>query len=253
MKTILKAIPIVTICLCLGIVSCKKETTCPPKNELDNGLIAHYPFNGNANDESGFERHGTVNNAILTTDRKGQNNSAYNFNGTNAYINIPKTEGMANGNFTFSVWVKLTKLPTNSNSFCPISIGNENQADHGIFLGNNYVSSLTGFSVSSYNNVSFASNIGATIGTLPEENQWYHLVATRSDTKVNLYLNGVLAKSSSTNSLLPKYTFPIHFYIGNRIPGSFSGYTYHFNGLIDDVRVYNRSLTETEIEKLYKL
>ena len=46
------------------------------------GLVAYYPFNGNANDESGNGNHGTVNGATLTTDRDGNENSSYSFDGT---------------------------------------------------------------------------------------------------------------------------------------------------------------------------
>ena len=56
---------------------------------LNQGLIAHYPFNGNANDVSGNNINGTVSNATLTTDKAGTANSAYYFNGTNAHILLP--------------------------------------------------------------------------------------------------------------------------------------------------------------------
>ncbi|MGK5093982.1 hypothetical protein WDW89_18465 [Deltaproteobacteria bacterium TL4] len=56
-----------------------------------NGLVAYYPFNGNANDESGNWNNGTVNGATLTTDRHGNANKAYSFDGADDYINIPDT------------------------------------------------------------------------------------------------------------------------------------------------------------------
>ena len=52
------------------------------------GLIAWYPFNGNAQDESGNGHHGKVNGATLCQDRKGSNDSAYNFDGVNDYIDL---------------------------------------------------------------------------------------------------------------------------------------------------------------------
>lgn len=55
---------------------------------LNNGLIAYYPFDGNANDISGSNINGSVNNAILTTDRFGQVNNAYLFNGIDSYIQL---------------------------------------------------------------------------------------------------------------------------------------------------------------------
>jgi hypothetical protein len=54
--------------------------------DLNNGLVAYYPFNGNANDESGNGKNGTVSGAVLTSDRFGNLISAYIFDGTNDYI-----------------------------------------------------------------------------------------------------------------------------------------------------------------------
>ena len=55
---------------------------------LNTGLIAYYPFDGNADDKSGHGNNGVVHNAVLTNDRLGNSNSAYQFNGNNAYIEI---------------------------------------------------------------------------------------------------------------------------------------------------------------------
>ena len=57
-----------------------------PTNVPTNGLVGWWPFNSNANDESGNGNNGTVNGAILTTDRFGQANSAYSFDGVNDNI-----------------------------------------------------------------------------------------------------------------------------------------------------------------------
>ena len=54
---------------------------------LNEGLVAYYPFNGNANDESGNGHHGTVNGATLAEDRFGEDNRSYSFDGENDYIN----------------------------------------------------------------------------------------------------------------------------------------------------------------------
>ena len=54
-----------------------------------NGLVARYTFNGNARDSSGRGHHGTLHNVYLTSNRLGNGSSAYSFNGTDAYIEIP--------------------------------------------------------------------------------------------------------------------------------------------------------------------
>jgi len=78
------------------------------KVKLDSGLVACYPFNGNANDESGNGNNGTVNGATLTTDRFGNPNSAYSFNGVSDYISLnSKTKlNLGSSSRTFCVWVK---------------------------------------------------------------------------------------------------------------------------------------------------
>ena len=75
---------------------------------LNQGLIAHYPLNGNANDISGNNINGTVVNATLTTDRNGNLNSAYYFNGSNTYIELPFSNlynFAPQDSFSISVWV----------------------------------------------------------------------------------------------------------------------------------------------------
>ena len=78
-----------------------------------NGLVGWWPFNGNANDESGNGNNGTVTGATLTTDRFGVANKAYSFNGVTNNINIPNSNCGAFGqsSFTCSVWCKYTNYP----------------------------------------------------------------------------------------------------------------------------------------------
>jgi hypothetical protein len=65
------------VCIITSILAHTKEAF----TDLKDGLVAHYPFNGNANDESGNGNNGTVNGATLTTDRFGNMNKAYSFDG----------------------------------------------------------------------------------------------------------------------------------------------------------------------------
>ncbi len=61
---------------------------------LDSGLVAFYPFNSNANDESGNNNHGVVNGPILTTDRNGNDSSAFEFDGTSNYISVANSPSL---------------------------------------------------------------------------------------------------------------------------------------------------------------
>lgn len=72
-----------------------------------NGLIGWWPFNGNANDESGNGNNGTVNGATLTTDRNGVTNKAYNFDGVDDKIIITAQSIIPQqSNYTVSLWFK---------------------------------------------------------------------------------------------------------------------------------------------------
>jgi hypothetical protein len=75
-----------------------------------NGLVAWYPFNGNANDGSGNGNNGVVNGATLTADRNGTANSAYSFNGSNS-IKIPYSSLYQSHTGSISLWIKENELP----------------------------------------------------------------------------------------------------------------------------------------------
>src|SRR5215212_9357905 len=72
-----------------------------------NGLVAWYPFNGNANDESGNGNNGVVNGAALTSDRLGNLNAAYDFNGVNNYISVTGNSSLHNiaDSMSCSIWI----------------------------------------------------------------------------------------------------------------------------------------------------
>ena len=82
--------------------------------EFNNGLIAYYPFNGNANDESGNGHHGDVNGSTLTPDRYGTANKAYSFDGTDDYIDLGNKPAFNFGtsDFTISLWFKTDGIQT---------------------------------------------------------------------------------------------------------------------------------------------
>src|SRR5580693_6339652 len=94
-----KLFGILTIAMSLAVQS-------QAQSFLTNGLVAYYPFNGNANDASGNGNNGTVNGATLTPDRFGNTNSAYNFNGTNNYIGFANVPTSQVDNWTMTAWVK---------------------------------------------------------------------------------------------------------------------------------------------------
>jgi gliding motility-associated-like protein len=210
---------------------------------LKNGLVACYPFNGNAKDETGNGNNGTVNGAILTTDRFGKANSAYDFNGSSDYIDIPANK-LQNPTFSYSAWIKPKSLPQSGIAFFILSIGSDS-GDQAIGLNNGYTNGTDGFTGGGYLDV--GENAFCQTGALPNVNQWYHVVVIRSVDKYSVYVDGIFICSTSVLTKLPFYgTGTAQATIGNRWnKGQFS------DCIIDDIHLYNRPLNAAEVKALY--
>ena len=198
-----------------------------------NGLIAWYPFNGNTNDESGNGYNGTNSGASLTTDRFGNANKAYYFNG-NAYILINPEIYLTS--YTISAWVLLTSS-SEMRVFSNACFGSCYSG--AVELGTN--GTVWALNQNGMNQSQLNTNISVST------NQWTHIVATfnNSNTSSKIYINGI--ESSRNIVMLTPNQNPIYNY---RIGCSGNGLRC-FNGSIDDVRVYNRALTQREINALY--
>ena len=204
------------------------------------GLVGYWPFNGNANDESGNGNHGTVNGATLTADRNGMANSAYSFDGVNDYVN-------ANINSINKATVSLFY-----NSSYPISwypqlcrIGNIEficqAGNHPAYIKNNNVGHLGGY----------PDRINS-LPCLPSFDNWHHIIFIHDKdlNKRQIWIDGVLCKEGNVSSFLSISTNIVYF--GNTINGRSSDGTAGFKGQIDDIVIYNRALSEQEIKQLYE-
>jgi hypothetical protein len=239
------------------LVGCKKylipgikDLNAPPT--LNNGLVAFYPFNGNANDESGNNNNGVVNGATLTSDRFGVVNKAYNFNGNSHYISVNNSASLNPTSITISAWVKVLSAPTDENAgarsivskWVPISnCGGE---------GENY-----NFQFSKLNNnnvVALATSLNSQLPTslnsivdLSNTNIWRHIVVVHdANNGQKLYVNGVLINSNNVAGSLCATTNKLLIGADN----NFNVINRFFSGVIDDIRIYNRSLTQEEITYL---
>lgn len=204
---------------------------------LANGLKAYYPFNGNALDESGNGYNGTVTAATLATDRFGKANSAYSFNGTSAYITT-----------------SLNAIPTKKISICAWvkTPGDAKKAFMGIVFARAGYDMATGLGWDQNAAVYFCLNSGtpslAAAGAAPYaallNNGWHFMVGTYDGAKNKIYMDGVLVKETT---MTVDYVLNANFKIGH---DDIQGYQRHFNGLIDDVRIYDRAITADEVAAL---
>jgi hypothetical protein len=206
------------------------------------GLAAHYPFAGDALDASGNGNHPYSVTAELTEDRFGQPNSAYRFNGGGNWIKIPDSPSLrVSDGLTISAWVNpditdIGYVVMKLDSFC----GGGNY-DIDLYPGTLRAHLQTRVAYPDCDSGTSAG--GATGATSVSVGVWHHIAVTwdKQSGGVILYLNGSVDGTGSYNP--PQF---------NHTPGDLNiGYyysTYGYTGVIDDVRIYIRALTQQQIQ-----
>jgi hypothetical protein len=210
-----------------------------------NGLAGWWPFNGNANDESGNENNGTVNGAALSTDRFGNVNSAFNFN-NESRIKINYSSSLNSPTGTISGWIYVNAFPP-SNDPQDIIFGKGWGYPQLVIRDNGKIILAIMNSVSS--STVIESNTTLTTGI------WYHIIAYYSSSNFSLYVNGVIDNGITPSPLPSYFSFcNSEYWIGGfNHQGSCmpSDNQQNFNGKIDDLGFWNRELTPQEITYLY--
>ncbi|MFH0731272.1 MAG: LamG domain-containing protein [Pseudomonadota bacterium] len=194
-----------------------------------NGLVAEYLFDGSANDTSGNGNNGTVYGAALVPDRFGKTNGAYNFGGTH-YIGIPGAVSIPINNdpYTIDAWIKPSVMGVNS----IIGWGS---------YGNYSQINAIRLSPTGIIHYWWSNDLGVT--TIDLREAWHQVTVTYDGQSRKMYLDSEL--------------------IGSDVPGEHSvptasnltiGLAYsgqYFNGILDDIRIYNRALSVAEIQDLF--
>ena len=200
--------------------------------DLNEGLVAHYPFNGNANDESGNGNNGTVNGATLTNDRFGYENSAFYFDGIDDYISLGDYDYPNNLPFSLSMWISIEPDDMLAQIYSKYIDGSAN----GFFVSKNSNTLLRSY----YSSASIFYNHNIL-------NTYMHIVVIVSSTFMKMYVNGELI-SELTYTNVQSTSTAIN-YLGCGFDYE-NGFHHFFKGKIDDVRIYDRILNEEEISEL---
>lgn len=205
-----------------------------------NGLVAYYPLDGNARDASGNGNDGVMNGPVPTTDRFGNASSACAFDGQDDLISIapPNAQNFHfMGDYSIAVWIYANT-----------------QKSQSIFLANAnvnppapYALSLSGIGAYNFRVKTSGSSFGDVINhSSYPTGQWIFLTAMVQNNTMYLYADGVLlAQNSVATGTYSHSNTPI--LIGSRL--QLAGDS--FDGKIDNIRVYNRALTQQEINALY--
>ncbi|MDB6064873.1 MAG: hypothetical protein JWR26_1081 [Pedosphaera sp.] len=202
------------------------------------GLVAYYPFSGNANDVTFNARNGVVSGvvsgAVLTTDRFGNTNSAYDFSGAQT-IDLPGVPLTQTDNWTMSAWLTADSLAQSGIAVClgATSFLADNGMEFGISDGNfgngqKLFGSLNGTAVNS--GFSFTAT-----------NQWHHVVLLRDTGITWFYVDG--SQTGTPNTTAP--AAPTLFTLGS------ASNTHYYQGKLDEVRIYNKALSSSDVQQLY--
>ena len=199
-----------------------------------NGLVAWYPFNGNANDESGNGNDGVVNGALISEDRFGNSQNSYVFDGINDFIEVANR---ANLNTTNSSSISLWIFPQ-ANVFYPICKSNGTSGHYRISGNFQYIDHINNGTFYSFNQIN--GNI------LPLN--WCHIVMIYENLNCRLYLNGAQILGNG-NPLFGNQSIDLETSISiGKDPWGATEYHY---GKVDDIAIYNRALSAAEVSALY--
>ena len=213
--------------------------------DLNDGLVVYYPFSGNANDASGSGNDGVVNGATLTTDRFEGIDTAYSFDGVDDCIECDSFADIEQ-TITISSWIKCTSLMPNMHVWV-IAAKADNAVHSGFTL--HLKETLDGIPMARFgicDNDGGRHEVHTGWPGHMDIDTWYFVAASYDGTTQNIYLNDTLLMSNAYSGEISPATSNL---LIGRTDDQHSGM--YFKGSIDDVRIYNRALSDSEILGLY--
>ena len=242
----------------LGILSIAAALAVPlhAQSWLTNGLVAYYPFNGNAKDASGNGNNGTVNGTDwqFSFDRFGQPQSSLFLNTTSApawnldgaYVAAPRSAALDfNQDFTLSVWVNLSSGNGTTNAAEDLISNGTDSTSANLRI----LSQDSGFGGDDY--LQFVCGPGQKTFALwsPVRQTWWQFTAVRSGSTLSLFRNGLLLTNGIITTVV---NYPAIWFGKFQDTPNGNGSTYPLVGGIDDVRMYDRALSAAEVRALYQ-
>ena len=238
------------------IASCEKEIEEVKGPELStDGLILHMPFSGNANDSSTNASNGqSFGNLSYGRNRYFEPGKAVEFNGINSRIEIPaqKFEGLS----TFTMYMEFmpytaSEMVLFSKTFFNIPPSGVMQQSFNVIInhqqgGTRFNMKKSGRCDDHNTNTAFGA---ATYGSVfPMADCWNYIAVTFDKNNIKIYLNGdLVGQGTEAGASICGGASPM------QVGAWWTGYGNYFRGKIDELRMYNKVLTEGEIKALYKL
>lgn len=209
--------------------------------DLEDGLVAYWPLNINANDATGNGNHGTEYGGVAYVG--SMMGGAAEFDGLNDYIDIPYSAIIEPAILSISLWLKSDKQARQ----LIIDTDHANSGSHGYGLG----ITETGFA-DFY--VDPSSTMGSHVRSINSENivnggTWHHVVAIYdADLTLSMYVDGIFQPDMAAGGYARTHR---SIRIGMRRSTSSTALRHYFRGTIDEIRIYDRVLSQHEIQQLY--
>lgn len=207
---------------------------------LNDGLVAYYPFEGNANDESGNGNHGTEHNGLTYV--AGKSGQAAMFDGEDDFISIWNTkeinQNINTNEGTVCVWFNISAEASGKDAFIYQYYSENNDR---LYLCATHTTSTTAdLRMGLGNKHKSSGKVTA--------NSWNNAVMIWTpDSVMKLYINGLLDNEDTYTNSGFQFKGAEQFYFGRGWEGNLSFYS----GAIDDLRIYTRALSESEIQELF--
>jgi len=236
----------------LTVISLNSISSCSVDNKYSipkDGLVGYYTFKEtNANDESGNKNHGVISNVSFTSDRLGKGSEAAHFDSENEYIIASNPSFLNDNKGSIVAWVKFENL---DHTQYVASVGDEGSSENYIsFLRLDPILHTLGIYQRQPGGANWLEGV-----SVIETDKYYHLVMLSDGLQWTVYINGVkenltVRQGSNSGKLISQLNSIDNFVIGGSVIQA--PYTKpNFSGVIDEVLLYNRPLTEQEITALY--
>jgi len=250
------------LCMIVGALALSTFLISCDKNEIQSisdSLVASYPFDGDAKDASGNGFNGVIHGAQLTEDRNGSLESAYYFDGNLSYIDLgnPRALKRYMSDYTLTGWIKLQSYPPTYNSIIMSNRNHETSPISGSFIG------IGGLQSSLSKRLEYIQNATPTddeftydfmsSNTHIDLDTWYFFCLSykyqgNQSNLVKVYVDGLLESQKLMGEVINPEN--VNTYLG--CEPVLRPVEYSFHGCMDDIRIYDRALSESEIESLYE-
>jgi len=240
--------PILSLLVAVGLIGSVSAAT------ITDGLAVYYSFNGNGDDSSGNNNNGDFVGSTLGTDRFGNLSSALEVSANTYFVSQNNLGVTGNSDRTISLWFKATSDPVFPQGYI-IGWGANPVNDLTLVYNPYYISNPQSLSNLSVGGQSEGMDEDVQVLTSPSNltGYWHSVIWTYSTTLANsvFYLDGELQNNNfavnGAGGALNTTDSPLN------VNGFLVGQNRGINGFIDDVGVWNRSLSSTEVSQLYTL